>query len=111
MVVAVVLVAPVVTVVPVVPVVPAILVVKNFLTAEDNFIVDEDEDEDEDEEPAAAFRVDETVSVVAKASTVAVVAASVVSVSRAIVVGDDVYVEVFLARYLSQLRSSSSIKE
>ena len=44
MVVAVVLVAPVVTVVPVVPVVPAIPVVKNFLTAEENFVVDEDVD-------------------------------------------------------------------
>ena len=54
------------------------------------------------------------VSVAAKASadeaTLVVAAASVVSVSRAIVVGDDVYGEVSLARYLSQLRSSSSIK-
>ena len=101
MVVAVVLVAPVVTVVPVVPALP---LVNNFFTAEDNLGV-----VDEDEEPAAKDTVDETVSVIGEAS--AVVAASVVSVSRAIAVGDDVYVEVFLARYLSQLRSSSSIKE
>ena len=55
------------------------------------------------------------VSVAAKASadeaTLVVAAASVVSVSRAIVVGDVVYWLTFLARYLSQLRSSSSIKE
>ena len=105
MVVAVVLVAPVVTVVPVVPVVPAIPVVKNFLTAEDNFVVDEDEDE----EPASKDTVDERVSVIGEASSVAV--ASLVSVSRAIVVGDDVYGAISLARNLSQLRSSSSIKE
>ncbi|MDD7287911.1 MAG: hypothetical protein PUG89_09765, partial [Succinivibrio sp.] len=65
-------------------------------------------DEEEDEDPAAKDTVDERVSVIGEASSVAV--ASLVSVSRAIVVGDDVYWLVFLARYLSQLRSSSSIK-
>ena len=101
-------VVPVVPVVTVVPVVPAISVVKNFFTAEDNLGGD---DELENEEPAAAFRVDETVSVVAKASTVAVAAASVVLVSGSILVVKDVYGDVSLARYLSQLRSSSSIIE
>ena len=66
-------VVPVVPVVTVVPVVPAISVVKNFFTAEDNLVVD-----DEEEDPAATVTVDETVSVIAKAPEV--VAASIVSV-------------------------------
>ena len=110
--VAVTLVVAVVEVVPVVAVVPFVTVDKNFFAAEDNLGVD---DELVDEDPATTVTVDEEGADVAKASAdeaaLVVAAASVVSVSRAIVVGDVVYWLTFLARYLSQLRSSSSIKE
>ena len=96
----------VVPVVAVVAVVPFVTVDKNFFAAEDNLGV---VDEDEEAVPATTVTVDEVVADVAKASAVAI--ASVVPVSRAIVVGDDAYGELFSARYLSQLRSSSSIKE
>ena len=99
----------VVEVVPVVAVVPFVTVDKNFFAAEDNLGVDDELEDDEDDDPAVTVTVDEEGADVAKASAVA--AASVLSVSRSIVVGDDVYWLAFLARYLSQLRSSSSIKE
>ena len=87
--VAVTLLVAVVEVVPVVAVVPFVTVDKNFFGAEDNLGVDDELEDDEDDDPAVTVTVDEEGADVAKASAVA--AASVLSVSRSIVVGDDVY--------------------